>query len=264
MTNITAVILAVTRTGELMKALRRDKREPDRKNKLRFEARLMAAVKRHWKRQAAKIEAQLQMQPRASKADPIWITTSDFWEDDEFASELVILLRNATMRGIDLFSRRVLVGIDYTGVNTRALRAARDNAYELIKRVDDTTREAVRQAVSAFVETPGMTIRDVMDMLPFDERRAQTVATTEITRAYSNGDRMAGEELAEQFPDVRIIKTWFTNNDDVVCGICGPLDGKTVDFQDLFDEGNDVAEPPAHVNCRCWMEVGTDILGERR
>lgn len=257
MTDTAAVLQGVNRTIAFIKAAARDKREPDRKRKLKFEARLYAILRRHWRRQADRIEAYLQTTPQAGKADPTWIDLETLWEDDDFEGELVVLLRNATRSGIDLFSARALVGIDYTGVNASAAEAARTYAYDLIRKINDTTREAVREAVSAFIETPGMTIRDVMDALPFNDQRGQMVATTEITRAYSTGNRMAGEALVEQFPDVRVVKEWFTNNDDRVCEICGPLDGKKVGIEDEFSP--DILEPPGHVGCRCWMDVHTEI-----
>jgi hypothetical protein len=101
-----------------------------------------------------------------------------------------------------------------------------------------------------------MTMGDVMDMLPFDERRGLLVATTEITRSYAQGQMMAGLALQEQWPGVRVVKRWYTNADDLVCEICGPLDGQAVDLDEMFDGAG---EPPAHPGCRCWMETSTEI-----
>jgi SPP1 gp7 family putative phage head morphogenesis protein len=83
------------------------------------------------------------------------------------------------------------------------------------------------------------------------------IAVTEITRAYAEGQRLAGEALRQEWPDARVTKTWFTNNDDRVCEICAPLDGKTVALDDEF--GMDIQQPPAHVRCRCWIDTRTDI-----
>ena len=121
--------------------------------------------------------------------------------------------------------------------------------------LDQVTLDVVRQAVDMFVSNPGMTIGDVVKILPFGEDRALKVATTEITRAYAQGQQMAGDKLKEEYPDVRVVKTWYTNNDDRVCDICGPLDGQTVDIDAEFDQ--DIYYPPAHVNCRCWQSTST-------
>ena len=125
----------------------------------------------------------------------------------------------------------------------------------------------MRNALALFVETPGMTIGDLVKMLPFNEERALRIAVTETTRIYAKGQMIAAQELKEQYPDVRIIKTWFTDNDDKVCEICGPLHGMTIDvdepFYDIEDDLYQDGNPPAHVNCRCWIETSTDIRGNR-
>jgi len=165
---------------------------------------------------------------------------------------------------VNLFGNNSKVQIDWTLINLRAAQWAREYVYDLIKDINKTTREVMREALSQFVETPGMTLRDVMDMLPFDEDRAQRIAVTEITRVYAKADQMAGEELKEQFPDVRVVKVWFTNNDDRVCELCGPLDNQEVEIDENFytpeppyADGN----PPRHPNCRCWTETTTKLEG---
>jgi hypothetical protein len=54
-------------------------------------------------------------------------------------------------------------------------------------------------------------------------------------------------------------KTWFTNNDDRVCDICGPMEGEEVASDESFSSGDDA--PPAHVNCRCWVDYNTNLGG---
>jgi SPP1 gp7 family putative phage head morphogenesis protein len=98
---------------------------------------------------------------------------------------------------------------------------------------------------------------DIVARLPFGEERAWMIATTETTSAYARGQRMAGEALRKEYPDVDVVKQWFTNNDDLVCPICGPLDGEEIDMDDDFTTG--IADPPAHPNCRCWISYRTRI-----
>src|SRR3990167_5072277 len=206
---------------------RRDKREPGKREKEEFEDKLARIMLRLFHKQKEIIEQRLESQEPGRK-----VTTTikpdlfddAFEDDDEILAELFRLLTQAEKHGIELFK----VGkpeIDYTLVNSRAAQWARGYAYTLVGEINDVTRRTLQQAISAFVETPGMTIGDVMDLLPFDKERAFRVAVTEITRAYSEANQQAGRELAKEFPDVRIIKTWFTNNDDRVCEICFPLDG---------------------------------------
>jgi SPP1 gp7 family putative phage head morphogenesis protein len=127
--------------------------------------------------------------------------------------------------------------------------------------LDKTTRAKLRQELVNFVEIQGYTIGDVVSGLPFDEMRAQRIAITEITRVYAQSELLAGDQLLREFPDILVIKTWFTNNDDKVCEICAPLHGKRVPLNEMFmDVFGDVYDaPPAHVNCRCWMSSRTKI-----
>jgi hypothetical protein len=105
----------------------------------------------------------------------------------------------------------------------------------------------LRDTISAFVDTPGMTLGQVVDSLPFDRDRAEMVATTEITRAYAEGNMQAGQAMREQFPDVRVVKVWFTSADAMVCPICSPLNGLEVDLDKPFS--GTIDKPPAHPKC---------------
>jgi SPP1 gp7 family putative phage head morphogenesis protein len=85
----------------------------------------------------------------------------------------------------------------------------------------------------------------------FGMRRAEMVVTTEITRAYAEGNRAAWRES-------RVIREmrWRTSADERVCEICGPLEGQTTGIDGEF-EGRTF--PPAHPRCRCWI---TPVVGE--
>ena len=162
-----------------------------------------------------------------------------------------------------LFGKLSKLQVDWTLTNERAAEWAKKYTYDFVKGIEDTTRKALQSLISQFVETPGMSIHDVMNGLyMFTEERAQQIAVTETTRAFAQANQLAGEDLKKEFPDVRVIKTWFTNNDDRVCDICAPLDGMVVDIDEFFTTSDDKSlgiDPPAHVNCRCWTETTTDI-----
>lgn len=239
----------------------RDRREPGRIRKMEAELRVSSILMRMFRNQAKKIRRQLEVMYANRKA----LTAADFIElaDDKELAELIAEIMIATRDGISLFDEDINLTLDYTTTNTEAAEWARKYGYDLVKKIDDQTRAALQQAVSAFVETPGMTIGQVMDMLPFDEERALRVAVTEITRAYGRGQQMAGEALAAEFPDVKVVKKWFTNQDDKVCELCGPLgNGDWIPIDDPFYEPEDDYQdgnPPRHVNCRCWIQTSTEI-----
>lgn len=75
-----------------------------------------------------------------------------------------------------------------------------------------------------------------------------------------NTEQKRGEQLKREFPDVRVIKTWFTCNDDYVCKVCKELHGKTVEIDEFFAPG--ILHPSACDDCRCWMISRTDILAD--
>jgi SPP1 gp7 family putative phage head morphogenesis protein len=82
--------------------------------------------------------------------------------------------------------------------------------------------------------------------------RASMIATTETTRAFAQG------EIA-QYSQMGITQMrWQTNNDELVCDICEPLNGEVRTIGDEFDDG--ITDPPGHVNCRCWL---TPVVSEK-
>ena len=83
----------------------------------------------------------------------------------------------------------------------------------------------------------------------FSPSRAATAAVTEITRAYNEGRRWAAGVLAIHLR-TRVVRRWRTAEDDLVCEICGPLNGKTAGGVDGYS-----SPPPAHPNCRCEEEI---------
>ena len=243
-----------------IKAPLRDSREPGRKRKMKFERKLELLMRRIFGKQAAQVEQHL----GTVKAISDYLDWFDIDPEDE--SDLVMLFTLAAQDGVNLFGERIGIGFDPTATNAEAAKWARKYTGKFIDGINKTTAEAISKAVASFVETEGMTIGDVMKLLPFGDDRALTIAVTEITRAYAESNQLAGVELAKEYPDVKVVKTWFTNNDDLVCPICGPLDGKTVPIDSGWGENGQedeegILQPPAHVNCRCWTDYSTDIRG---
>ena len=180
-------------------------------------------------------------------------------EDYKIRSSLFDMVYN----GASLFQELTGYILDIGLINKQAQNWALMHVGKLIKEISETTRKVIREAVSDFVATPGMTIADVMQRMPFDPQRSQTIAVTETTRAYAEGNQIAGDVMKEQFPDVAVVKVWFTNNDDLVCEICGPLNGEEIGLDESWNsDDGPIDNPPAHVNCRCWTQTTTNILKE--
>ena len=114
---------------------------------------------------------------------------------------------------------------DIAVINDAALEWAKNYSFELVKGITDTTQKLVSKGVSAFVETPGMTVGELRSLLErgFSEQRAAAIATTEVTRAYTQGTQITQAQLAEA--GIRMQRIWHASGDELVCDLCGPLDG---------------------------------------
>jgi hypothetical protein len=247
---------------------RRDPNEPGRIEKESLEDKIFALFMKQFRKQRKLIKdllGRIGLQRMKTTAEDVnflmGFLSGDFYLDPEMIAQLSRLLTKATKNGVELFGDSNVLQMDYTLTNTRAATWANKYSFELIKGINKTTTKSLRNIFGSFIDTPGMTIGNVMDLLPFDESRSLMIATTEITRAYATAAQMAGEDLAKEFPGVRVIKQWWTNNDDRVCPICGPLHGVVVDVDESFDSiVGAISQPPAHVFCRCWMNTTTRIV----
>lgn len=133
------------------------------------------------------------------------------------------------------------------------------NAGATYDNITQEEHEAIRQAVATFVQLRGFTVGKVIQLLSkhFDKERAEVIAITEITRAYAHAAQIKGEKTLREFRDVKVVKIWSTNNDELVCDTCKALNGKAVGILKPFAVG--IFLPPAHAGCRCWIGSTTDI-----
>jgi len=114
--------------------------------------------------------------------------------------------------------------------------------YELVGGINGNTRKRLATAIADFVsatETMGTLREAVADI--FTPERAQLIAVTEVTRAYSAGGEAAADEL--RATGLEIIERWNTLNDGSVCSECASKNGETI--------GPDGDRPPLHPGCRC-------------
>ena len=167
------------------------------------------------------------------------------WEELRAAVERTLL--EAADLGVEAGAAQLTIGIDWTLANIAAREWALGQAGRMLLEIDATTRRMLQQAVGRWIES-GEPLSDLIrDLSPiFGRRRAETIAVTETTRAYAQAN-------LEAWGQAGIVKRkrWLTARDEVVCPVCGELDGEDV----LLDYGfsNGQFAPPAHVNCRCAL-----------
>lgn len=210
----------------------------------RMAQRLRGALQRFYRRVAAEMNA----------APPV-----KSWEDalrglaEELRALLEPLLMAAAKDGVRESQRGLASsGVDWALVNDRAAAWARQYAGELAGNLSQTAHERIRQAVQRFIDTPGATLQDLIAETTgrqVSEYRASVIAITETTRAYAEGNMAAWREAGVTK------QQWQTNHDELVCEICGPLNGTVMEIGAAFgsDRGRAFIAPPAHVNCRCWL-----------
>lgn len=167
---------------------------------------------------------------------------------------LVAMLQSALMGELLSVALQVAQGLgeeigpDYSeDLSDLAAQWARTYTYGLVSGITEKTRAVVQNAIAAYQTTPGMTRAQVEKLLQsaFSARRAETIAITEITRAASAATTAYQQQLANN--GLNFVRIWRSDNDDIVCPICSPLNGKQEDkWADQFPDG-----PPAHPRCRC-------------
>ncbi|MCP4536247.1 MAG: hypothetical protein GY832_03800 [Chloroflexi bacterium] len=172
----------------------------------------------------------------------------DFW--NKYEKELRGLLI-PDLEGVYLESAKDLIlgmpglGVDWDMVNISASRWSRDYGYKMVSGLTKTTREGLQETIPQFFED-GLTLGQLREKLGrwYGPIRADMIATTEVTRASVQGEIGIADQLRGQGIDMVMI--WKTNNDEIVCPICGPRNNKA--------QGDGWTEPPpAHPRCRCWI-----------
>lgn len=87
-----------------------------------------------------------------------------------------------------------------------------------------------------------------------ERKRARTIARTELIHAHSEGQLDAFEAMNVE--GVGVMAEWSTAGDDLVCGICAPLEGVIL----TVAEARGII--PRHPNCRCtWIPAD---IGEHK
>ena len=87
------------------------------------------------------------------------------------------------------------------------------------------------------------------------QARGNRIAVSETTAAVTEAsERVVLETVGWSEND-----TWFTKSDDRVCPTCAPLHrNKRSEWAKSHPAG-----PPAHVNCRCWIDYETKKRGDK-
>jgi len=228
-----------------------------------LEAQMESALVMFWQEQVQRIQAELE--PRIPDERKGIQLSLPFWNDE--GKRMLRILLPFLQRGAEggaatqqAIVQSMGIDIDWTMPFTRAANWARAHAGALVKDITETTRERIRSVVGNWIETehtlPDL-IKQMQEDHAFSRARAKLIATTEATRAYTEGQLEAGRE-AELQSVFEYEKQWQTISDDARCVICAELqyNGKNgvVGIDTPFDSMvGPLQGSPAHPNCRCWI-----------
>lgn len=185
---------------------------------------------------------------------------AEYWNTagEELRKALSRFLNRVYLEQAQTFLTRTTIGVDWALINRDAAAWAARYTFDLVRGIEDTDRTLLQDAITRYFED-GQTRDELEQVLRerFGDYRSEMIATTEITRAASNGEIGAARQVMEDNPSIEMIPIWQTNADELVCEVCGPLNG--------MEQGDGWTEPPpAHPNCRCWINHDMRIRGERK
>jgi SPP1 gp7 family putative phage head morphogenesis protein len=237
---------------EAFKAGQKYVNDPYANVKMQAEQHLATAVEKYFDGLRDRIAAWAEKR-RSAKMLP-----AEFWanENKHLAAVLGPQMQRMYYAGEHMASEKLSVAFDVSMANKAAADWAAQNVDALLKSFHTTTQAGVAPVIEEWITTDGATMGDLLQALLdtglMGPDRASRVAVTETTRSFAQGEIAQYQELGiEQM-------RWQTNNDEVVCSTCEPLNGQVRKIGDTFD--GDIFDPPAHVNCRCWL---TPVTGEK-
>lgn len=156
-----------------------------------------------------------------------------FWNDmlDLLDAAIRPIMHDNVTKGATAAADRLSkfgIGLDPTQFNTDAASYALKYTDKVLRKFNDTTRDGVGAVLGRWIGSEGATLGDLVTALEqaplFSLQRATLTAITETTRAFSQGEMIAGEELA------------------------------TLADVPMRSKGSGL-EPPLHPGCRCWITV---------
>ena len=233
-----------------------------------WDRRFREALMRGWHRKLELLVAALRrLHPtkyRILKAHvpPLVGLPQEFWDEwaDGYVEDILPYMEEAIRISADMgmgeMDARFSVGTDPGLVNSRTAEWALSHTMNLVRRDSPMFTQTLVQTdinnlqgqLSSWLET-GETFPELVTRLNTvlnNPARAAMIAATESTRAFAAGQIAAWEETG-----VVNAMRWETARDEMVCPICRPLAGQTALMGEMF--GGEVDQPPAHVNCRCWV-----------
>ncbi len=173
---------------------------------------------------------------------------------EDFATAQLPFYRDLTPEGIDKLATRAFTLIDTDALDFMSqynLVLAGDVHRELADGIRRTVMSGIAtgKGVEDIVRDLGHVVKDPESFRHAGSKvfrkaqyRMEVIARTEVLRAHNQGRIKFHQQVGVQKLE------WMTMEDERVCPVCGPLDGK------VFNTGR-FPQQPAHPNCRCTSVV---------
>lgn len=179
-------------------------------------------------------------------------TDREFWDNEKkiIASLLLVWLLKIGEQAIGGTVSRVMTpaGLGVSeAVNAKAAAWAEKHALELAANLTTTTREIAKRQITAWLTEGGRDIGKLTQILGDTigpAWRAEMIAQTETTAAYSNALQL----IAGEYDEITGFQ-WQSQNDERVCPVCGYLHGEQRKKGGVYL--GVYSAPPAHPRCRC-------------
>jgi SPP1 gp7 family putative phage head morphogenesis protein len=179
-----------------------------------------------------------------------WISFEDKFQELFDEDTLSAYYTWAATQGGTNALERMGIEVGFTLRNDAVTNFLKQRENLLIRSVDDTTKEAIARLLEKSRDA-GLTEFEIKEAIleHFDEiipARAEAIARTELAEAFN-----ATEYETYVRNGVKKMR-WVTVIDERVCEICAPLHNEETAVGQSFSGGQ--TRPPAHVNCRCFLE----------
>jgi SPP1 gp7 family putative phage head morphogenesis protein len=180
-----------------------------------------------------------------------WVSFEAIYEELFGKEALIEFYIWAGTQGGSNALERMGIGVTFILRNDAVTEYLKERANYLIQSVDDTTKDQLVRLIQEAREK-GLTNFQIAEAIEdrFKEitpARAEAIARTELAEAFN-----AVELQSYQRNGVQKMR-WVTVLDERVCTICQPLHNTEVNIGENFP-GIGSPRPPAHVNCRCFLE----------
>lgn len=244
-------------TREIVRVNRETRRARANRRLTAHESRVATFARRHFLAQTRRLKSKLREQSRAYDLSELLREL----EDPEAIKRARKLVRAIVSdAGDDALSELALdLGFALTAREAREFIA--NKGAKMVRDIDATTREALREALSkGITEGAGLDslIMEVDGVMGERLERASRIARTETAAAYNFGTLEGYRQSG-----VVEMKEWLSSGDEAVRDTHSELDGQQVPLGEVFHSSSgaslafpgdpDCGDPGETVNCRCTL-----------